>query len=163
APFDAETARQRGLVDDLLYPDQFLDQVKKRLGRKPTLLPIEEYRPEPAFAARQIAVVFALGTIVRGNGGTAPSPEESYRAADRMDEVLRDLREDDSVAAVVLRIDSPGGSAMASDLILRQVEKLKQKKPVVVSMSDAAASGGYYIAAKATKIVAEPATLTGSI
>ncbi|MFY9820355.1 MAG: signal peptide peptidase SppA [Thermoanaerobaculia bacterium] len=163
APYDAETARQRGLVDDLLYPDQFLDRLKQRLGRKPALLPIEDYRPEPAFATKQIAIVFALGTIVRGGGGTAPWTEESYLGADKMAEVLRDLREDDSVAAVVLRIDSPGGSALASDLILRQVEKLKKKKPVVVSMSDEAASGGYYIAAKATKIVAEPATLTGSI
>jgi protease-4 len=163
APYAAETARARGLVDDLLYPDQFLDLLRKRLGRKPVLLPIEEYRPEPAFAARQVAIVFALGTIVRGGGGTAPWTEESYLGSDKMAEVLHDLREDDSVAAVVLRIDSPGGSALASDLILRQVEKLKQKKPVVVSMSDAAASGGYYIAAKATRIVAEPATLTGSI
>ncbi|PYQ61460.1 MAG: signal peptide peptidase SppA [Acidobacteria bacterium] len=67
------------------------------------------------------------------------------------------------IAAVVLRIDSPGGSALASDLILREVEKLREKKPVVVSMSDTAASGGYYIAARADKIVAEPASLTGSI
>jgi len=164
APYDAETARQRGLVDDLAYPDQFLELLKKRLGgRKPKLLPIEEYRPEPVFASRQIAVVFALGTIVRGGGGTAPWTEETFLGSDRMAEVLHDLREDDAVAAVVLRIDSPGGSALASDLILRQVEKLRQKKPVVVSMSDTAASGGYYIAARASKIVAEPATLTGSI
>ncbi|MBW8878183.1 MAG: signal peptide peptidase SppA [Acidobacteria bacterium] len=163
APYDAETARKRGLVDDLAYPDQFLDHLQQRLGRKPSLLPIEEYRPEPVFAARQVAVVFALGTIVRGGGGTAPWTEESYLGSDKMAEVLHDLREDDSVAAVVLRIDSPGGSALASDLILRQVERLKQKKPVVVSMSDTAASGGYYIAARASKIVAEPATLTGSI
>jgi protease-4 len=164
APYDAETALKRGLVDDLLYPDQFLDLLKKRLsGHKPSLLPIEEYKTEPAFAARQVAIVFALGTIVRGGGGTAPWTEESYLGSDTMAEVLHDLREDASVAAVVLRIDSPGGSALASDLILRQVEKLKQKKPVVVSMSDEAASGGYYIAVKATRIVAEPATLTGSI
>ncbi|HEX3555719.1 MAG TPA: signal peptide peptidase SppA [Thermoanaerobaculia bacterium] len=163
APYDAETARKRGLVDDLAYPDEFLDHLRQRLGRKPALLPIEEYRPEPVFAARQVAVVFALGTIVRGGGGTAPWTEESYLGSDKMAEVLRDLREDGSVAAVVLRIDSPGGSALASDLILRQVERLKQKKPVVVSMSDTAASGGYYIAARASKIVAEPATLTGSI
>ena len=71
--------------------------------------------------------------------------------------------EDDSVVAVVLRIDSPGGSALASDLILREVDLLRAKKPVVVSMSDVAASGGYYIAARATRIVAEPATITGSI
>jgi protease-4 len=163
APYDAETARQRGLVDDLAYPDQFLDRLKQRTGRKPALLPIEEYRPEPAFAVKRVAVVFALGTIVRGMGGAAPWTEETYLGSDKMAEVLHDLREDGSVAAVVLRVDSPGGSALASDLILRQVEKLKQKKPVIVSMSDYAASGGYYIAAKATRIVAEPATLTGSI
>jgi protease-4 len=163
APYDAGTARQRGLVDDLSYPDQFLDLLKQRVGHKPALLPIEEYRPEPAFATKRMAVVFALGTIVRGSGGAAPWTEETYLGSDRMAEVLHDLREDDSVAAVVLRVDSPGGSALASDLILRQVEKLRQKKPVIVSMSDYAASGGYYIAAKATRIVAEPATLTGSI
>ncbi len=163
APYDAETARKRGLVDDLAYPDQFLDHLKQRVGRKPTLLPIEEYRPEPAFATKRVAIVFALGTIVRGTGGAAPWTEETYLGSDKMAEVLHDLREDGSVAAVVLRVDSPGGSALASDLILRQVEKLKQKKPVIVSMSDYAASGGYYIAAKATRIVAEPATLTGSI
>ena len=77
--------------------------------------------------------------------------------------MLRDVGEDGSIAAVVLRIDSPGGSALASDFMLREIEKLKEKKPVVVSMSDEAASGGYYIAAKANRIVAEPATLTGSI
>jgi len=163
APYDAETARRRGLVDDLSYPDQFLDLLKQRAGRKPALLPIEEYRPEPVFATKRVAVVFALGTIVRGMGGAAPWTEETYLGSDKMAEVLHDLREDGSVAAVVLRVDSPGGSALASDLILRQVEKLKQKKPVIVSMSDYAASGGYYIAAKATRIVAEPATLTGSI
>jgi protease-4 len=78
-------------------------------------------------------------------------------------EILSDLAADDGVAAVVLRIDSPGGSALASDLILREVELVAARKPLVVSMSDVAASGGYYIAAKAHKIVAEPATLTGSI
>jgi protease-4 len=73
------------------------------------------------------------------------------------------VAEDDGIPAVVLRIDSPGGSALASDLILHEVERLRRKKPVIVSMSDYAASGGYYIAARATRIVAEAATLTGSI
>ncbi|HSS47384.1 MAG TPA: S49 family peptidase, partial [Thermoanaerobaculia bacterium] len=142
APYDAEAALKRGLVDDLLYPDQFLDHLKKRLGRKPTLLPVEEYRPEPAFAARQVAIVFALGTIVRGGGGAAPWTEESYLGSDDFATVLRDVGDDRAVAAVVLRIDSPGGSALASDFMLREIEKLEEKKPVVVSMSDEAASGG---------------------
>ena len=114
-------------------------------------------------AGKRVAVVFALGTIVRGGGGSAPWTQESYLGSDDFATVLRDVGEDRAVAAVVLRIDSPGGSALASDFMLREIEKLKEKKPVVVSMSDEAASGGYYIAAKANKIVAEPATLTGSI
>ena len=163
APFSAQEALARGLVDQLSYPDQFRDHLRRRVGRRPAYLAIEDYQPRRSFAARRVAVVFALGTIVRGRGGTAPWTEETFLGSDDMASLLRDMAEDESVAAVVLRIDSPGGSALASDLILREVEKLKQKKPVVVSMSDAAASGGYYIAVGASKIVAEPATLTGSI
>ena len=103
--------------------------LEKRLGRKPALLPIEDYRPEPAFAGKRVAIVFALGTIVRGGGGTAPWTEEIYLGSDEMARrAPRRLREDDSMAAVVLRIDSPGGSALASDLILREVEKLKREE-----------------------------------
>jgi protease-4 len=163
APYSAQEALRLGLVDQISYPDQFRDHLEKRVGRKPAYVKIEEYHPAPAFAAKRVAVVFALGTIVRGPGGTAPWTEEVYMGSDDMASLLRDMAEDDSVVAVVLRVDSPGGSALASDFILREVEKLKQKKPIVVSMSDTAASGGYYIAAKASRIVAEPATLTGSI
>jgi protease-4 len=163
APYSAEEALARGLVDRLSYPDEFKDHLEKRAGRKPAYVPIEDYRPGPVLAGRRVAVVFALGTLVRGNGGSAPWTQESYLGSDDFANVLHDVGDDGSIAAVVLRIDSPGGSALASDFILRQIEKLKERKPVVVSMSDEAASGGYYIAAKADKIVAEPATLTGSI
>jgi protease IV len=163
APFSAQEALARGLIDQLSYPDQFRDALKKRAGGEPTYLAIEDYRPAPARAGRHVAVVFALGTIVRGSGGTAPWTEEAFLGSDDMASLLRQVGDDRSISCVVLRIDSPGGSALASDLILREVEKLGEKKPVVVSMSDTAASGGYYIAAKARKIVAEPATLTGSI
>jgi protease IV len=164
APFSAAEAVKRGLVDQLSYPDQFRDHLKRRAGgREPAYLAIEDYRPARPLARKRVAIVFALGTIVRGTGGTAPWTEEVFLGSDDMASLLRDMAEDDSVAAVVLRIDSPGGSPLASDLILRAVEKLREKKPVVVSMSDMAASGGYYIAARASKIVAEPATLTGSI
>ncbi len=163
APFSAAEAVKRGLIDQLSYPDQFRDHLKKRLGREPSYLAIEDYRPARSLSARRIAVVFALGTLVRGHGGTAPWTEEIFLGSDDMAALLRNMAEDDSISSVVLRIDSPGGSALAADLILREVGKLKDKKPVVVSMSDMAASGGYYIAARATKIVAEPATLTGSI
>jgi len=163
APFSAQEALRRGLVDQLSYPDQFSDHLKKRLGGEPHYVEIEDYQPAQALAARHVAVVFALGTIVRGAGGSAPWTDETYLGSDDFAALLRDMAEDDSVSAVVLRIDSPGGSALASDFMLRAVEKLKRQKPVIVSMSDTAASGGYYIAAKATRIVAEPATLTGSI
>jgi protease IV len=163
APYSAEEALARGLVDQLSYPDQFRDHLEKRLGRTPEYVAIEDYHPRPVIAGKRVAVVFALGEIVRGGGGAAPWSEEASLGSDDVANQLRDLAGDDSVAAVVLRIDSPGGSPLASDLILREVVKLEEKKPVVVSMSDIAASGGYYIAAKATRIVAEPATLTGSI
>jgi protease-4 len=163
APYSADEALARGLVDRLSYPDEFKAALEKRVGRKPDYVAIEDYRPRPVLAGKRVAVVFALGTIVRGGGGSAPWTEESYLGSDDFATVLRDVGDDRSVAAVVLRIDSPGGSALASDFMLREVERLEERKPVVVSMSDEAASGGYYIAARANKIVAEPATLTGSI
>ncbi len=112
---------------------------------------------------RRVAVLFAQGAIVRGDSGSDPFASERLLGSADMATELRDLAEDDAVVAVVLRIDSPGGSALASDLILREVELLAAEKPLVVSMSDVAASGGYYIAARASRIVAEPATITGSI
>jgi protease-4 len=163
APFSAEEAVERGLVDQISYPDQFRDHLKTRMGREPSYPAIEDYHPARSLTARRVAVVFVLGTLVRGHGGTAPWTDEVFLGSDDMAALLRDMAKDDGVSSVVLRIDSPGGSALAADLILREVDKLKDKKPVVVSMSDMAASGGYYIAARATKIVAEPATLTGSI
>lgn len=163
APWSAQEALARGLVDRLAYPDEFKAALEKRVGRKPSWLSIEDYSPSSPIAGKRVAVVFALGEIVRGSGGAAPWTDEVYLGSDDMARVLRDVGEDRSIAAVVLRIDSPGGSALASDFILREVERLREKKPVIVSMSDTAASGGYYIAARADKIVAEPATLTGSI
>ena len=163
APWSADEALARGLVDRLAYPDEFKAHLEKRVGRKPSWVSIEDYSPSAPLAGKRVAVVFALGEIVRGGGGAAPWTNEVYLGSDDMARVLREVGEDRSIAAVVLRVDSPGGSALASDLILREVEKLRDKKPVIVSMSDLAASGGYYIAAKADKIVAEPATLTGSI
>lgn len=164
APYDAAQALRLRLVDALAYPDEFRALVEQRGGGEPRLLDIADYRPPTAaLGGRTVAVLFAGGAIVRGRGGVDGFTGELFLGSDDLHQQLEDLREDDAVAAVVLRIDSPGGSALASDLILRDVERLATQKPVVVSMSDVAASGGYYIAAKARTIVAEAATITGSI
>lgn len=163
APYGAERAKELGLVDAVVYPDGFRDDIEAAAGGDPDLVSIERYDHRPRSSGRRLAVVFAEGTILRGGGGIQPWTEEAFLGSADLGPLLRDLGEDDDVAGVVLRIDSPGGSALASDLILREVERLASQKPVVVSMSDVAASGGYYIASKATKILAEPGTITGSI
>lgn len=163
APHTAEEALEAGLVDELLYPDQFRDRVEELAGGEPRLVHLDGFGRRGRVAGNRVAVVFAAGTIIRGAGGVEPWTEELFVGSDDLTRIFRDLAESRSVRAVVLRVDSPGGSALASDLILRELDLLAQEKPVVVSMSDLAASGGYYIASKARAIVAEPATITGSI
>ncbi len=113
--------------------------------------------PDMAREANEVAVVYATGAIVPGRG----TPDQI--GGDRLAKTLRELRQDQTVAAVVLRLNSRGGSATASEIIAREVELTAQEKPVVVSMGDYAASGGYWISAPADEIVAEPTTITGSI
>jgi len=108
-----------------------------------------------------IAVVYAVGGIVSGEGGT--SLQGQTVGADTLTRALNDAADDDRARAIVFRVDSPGGSALASDLVWRATQQARRRKPVIVSMSDVAASGGYYMAAGANRIVAQPATLTGSI
>lgn len=166
APLSAKDALDKGLVDELAYPDEFRADLEKLGGGEARRVDFLDYARAATArvpGGKRIVILFAQGAIVRGDGGSDPFASEVLLGSTDMASELRALAEDDSVVAVVLRIDSPGGSALASDLILREVEQLRAKKPVVVSMSDVAASGGYYIAARATRIVAEPATLTGSI
>jgi protease-4 len=165
APYGADQALELQLVDRLAYPDQFEDGLTTALGDDEwRWVEIADYQPpSPGFGKAKIAMVFAQGEIVRGPGGFDPWSRQTFIGADGFGEVLEGLIEDESIAAVVLRVDSPGGSAQASDLLLRQVERLSEVKPVVVSMSSLAASGGYYISAKSGHIVAEATTLTGSI
>jgi protease-4 len=162
APYDAEQALAAGLVDQLAYPDEFRSKIEA-LGAEARQVRLVDYRGPRPFRGRRLAVVFAQGTILRGTGGVQPWSEEIFLGSADLGELLRELGEDHGLQAVVLRIDSPGGSALASDLILREVSRLAEVKPVVASFSDVAASGGYYIAARATRIVAEAGTLTGSI
>jgi len=164
APLTADEALQEGLVDSLAYPDEYEESLLGSSSEEPRLVALSDYAPPGIpFAKSSVAVVFTQGTIVRGSNGTDPWSQQRYAGSETLGEILRQLADDPDVAAVVLRVDSPGGSALASDLMLREVIRLAERKPIVVSMSDVAASGGYYIASKATGIVAEPTTITGSI
>lgn len=161
-PYTAGEAQAAGLVDELLYPDELDERIRDEVGAAARFVTTEEYAPA-AGSGRSIALVFAQGTIVRGADGLDPWTRQRTIGSNDLAALLASLAEDASTRAVVLRVDSPGGSALASDLILRQATLLAEAKPLVVSMSSLAASGGYYISARARSIVAEAGTLTGSI
>jgi protease IV len=170
APLNAATSLKDHLVDRLEYADQFRDRIKNYGGIKHSLIGYRNYaRPRlfNGFGAShdRIAVIYAVGAIQRGAGGFDPllSPGGRAMSSDDMVRAFRTAREDDSIDAVVFRINSPGGSVLASELIRRAVELTAKRKPVVVSMSSYAASGGYWISTPAAKMIAEPATITGSI
>jgi len=171
APYNATQAKSLGLIDDAFYRVQVDNELKSRLGYKESdkLRTIRggEYRDIPSDTlglnnGARVAVIYASGAINVGRSSGGPLGGEMV-GADTIVKAVNDAAADDSIKAIVLRVDSPGGSALASDLMWYAIENAKAKKPVVVSMADAAASGGYYIACNANKIVAQPATLTGSI
>lgn len=158
--------RTAGLVDDT----QFLDDLRAALiGADGRWLPADDYaaarRPLPGApsARRRMAVIYGVGTVTTGESRSRPGGGDGAMGADTLGEAFRDAAADDGVSAIVFRIDSPGGSALAADLIWQAAHAARERKPVVVSMSDVAASGGYYVAAPATRVVADPGTLTGSI
>ncbi len=162
----ASDAKNLKMVDDLWYKDQLLAELNKRLGQgekdKIHMVDMGKYAnvnvpgSEPDGEGK-IAIIYATGEINSGEGS------DNSIGSERISEAIRKARKDDKINAVVLRVNSPGGSALASDIIWREVELTRQKKPVVVSMGDVAASGGYYIAAPASYIFAQPNTITGSI
>ena len=162
-PFLPEDAVRAGLVDDVAYEDEVDDKVTLAKG-KPRYTNEHDYRRVSAQSlglnkGQRIAILYAVGMI-----STGQSPDGAQVVgSETMVEALRKIRADKSIKAVVIRIDSPGGSAIASDVIWREVMLTRAEKPVIASMSDVAASGGYYIAMPAHQIVAQPATLTGSI
>jgi len=166
-PFDAGQAKQAGLVDELAYRDQALDAARGKAGAEAKTMKLGRYvatsdAPKPK--GDPVALVYAVGAITRGDGGQTSPLGGTTLGADRVAKAIEDATADEKVKAIVLRIDSPGGSYVASDTIRRAVERARAKgKPVVASMGNAAASGGYYIALAAERIVAEPATITGSI
>ena len=171
APYTAEQAKAAGLIDGTLYHDDVEKELKKRLGYGENdelhIARGSDYRQISQESlglnkGEKIAVVFAAGDIVSGKSSFGGNGETTI-GSDSLVKTINEARDDKSIKAIILRIDSPGGSGLASDIIWRAIETAKAKKPVVVSMSDVAASGGYYIACNANKIVAEPSTITGSI
>ncbi len=177
----AEQARSRGLVDGLEYWPDLLERLRRDTGSSPRLaypksldLPdisslfgmiqlLTRRRQATSEGRTRVALLVADGPIQMGRAADDPFAARSVVAADDMLEAIEAIARDDTIEAVVLRIDSPGGSALASDLIWRALVRLGGKRPIVASLSSTAASGGYYIASAAQQIVAQPTTLTGSI
>lgn len=160
---NADDALKYKFIDAKLYKDELLSEIKTRLGLQETedisAVSLLKYasKPKDFSSNNEVAVLYAYGDIVDGEG------ESGQIGGDKISRELRKLRQDDNVKAVVLRVNSGGGSALASEIIWREVELTKKVKPIMVSMGDYAASGGYYIAAAADSIIAEDNTLTGSI
>ncbi|SMB91122.1 signal peptide peptidase SppA, 67K type [Hymenobacter roseosalivarius DSM 11622] len=162
---NADDAKRLGLVTDLGYYDQALSLMKKKAGveadKKLGLVSLSTYQrgqsDDKGSGSNRIAVIYADGDIVTGKG------DNNDVGSTRFAEAIRQARLDDKVKAVVLRVNSPGGSSLASDIIYREVVLTKKVKPIVCSMSDVAASGGYFIAMACDTIVAHPNTITGSI
>lgn len=159
-------AKQNGMLDEAIYGDEYKSKLKALSGiendKELKKITLKNYISTgkgrvKSTAKDKIAVLYAQGEIRYGKG------DENYIGQESIIKALEKIRKNKNIKAVVLRVNSPGGSAMASDLIWREIELTKKEKPVVVSMGNLAASGGYYIACNADKIYAEPTTITGSI
>ncbi|WP_321474389.1 signal peptide peptidase SppA [uncultured Paludibaculum sp.] len=166
-PFLAPAAQSRGLVDELSYESDVQEKLATaaHLSASQSIAAREYLRTAPDNAGRKvrnIAYLVAQGDIVRGSIANLLGDERGINPQ-TMGRQLRQIGDDPSIRGVILRIDSPGGDAIASDEILDEVKKLSRKKPMVISMSDVAASGGYYIAMSGDPVIAYPGTLTGSI
>jgi len=161
----ANDAFKNKLIDGLKYDDEWKAEVSKKLGQKTTdkinFITASKYSKAVEFkntdASDKIAVIYAEGDIVDGKG------DDDNVSSDKFKNLIRKARMDNSIKAIVFRVNSPGGSSLASDVIWREVSLARKEKPVVVSMGDVAASGGYYISCNADSIFADYTTITGSI
>ena len=167
APLFADEAKEAQLVDRIGYRDEALAEAYHLAGSGAELMSLSRYidgAGRPHTKGPGIALIYGTGLIVQGGGEKNPLTQTAEMNAREVARAFRDAFRDSDVRAILFRIDSPGGSAVASETIWREVVRARERgKPVIVSMSSTAGSGGYYIAAPADKIVAEPATLTGSI
>ena len=161
--FNAQKALEYGLVDNLYFKDQVLDELKGLTGSNKSINAVgnanyaKSYKDKNV-SKNEVAVIYASGQIFDGKGN-----EEQAIYSENLSKTIRKAREDKNVKAIVLRVNSPGGSALASAIIGRELDLTKEVKPVIVSMGNYAASGGYWISAKADYIFADPTSLTGSI
>jgi len=168
APLLAQEALEAKLVDGLLYRDEVYAKVKEAAGEGAQLLYLEKYleragRPNQT-GPQTVALIYGAGEISRGQSRANPMSGDVTMGSDTVAAAFRKAVEDERVKAIVFRVDSPGGSYVASDSVRREVQRAREKgKPVIVTMGTYAASGGYFVAMDADKVVAQPGTLTGSI
>lgn len=164
--FDGDKLVETNMIDGLIYYDEMLSLLKQKMGVEEEddleAISLSKYNEVPSkkkkeYTRDKVAVIYGTGTVIDGNYG------EGYVGSERIAKAIRKARRDKSVKAIVLRVNSPGGSMIASDVIYREVKLAAQEKPLVASMGNVAASGGYYIAAPADTILASPNTITGSI
>ena len=167
APLLASEAKEVGLVDDLLYRDEVVARVEEGWGRGAKKLAIGEYLRRAGRPHRRgptVALIYGTGAITRGKSRFDPLTRALSMGSDDVAKAFRTAIENKRVKAVVFRVDSPGGSASASEVIRREVDRAREAgKPVIVSMGDLAGSGGYWVSVTANKILAQPGTITGSI
>lgn len=159
---NATSALQNKLIDASIYEDEYKVKIEESVGGEFTSISLADYIKSgkgkaAGYHKNKIAVLYAQGEILYGEGG------EEYIGQGLINRTIRKIRKDKNIKALVVRVNSPGGSALTSELIWRELELTKKEKPVVISMGNVAASGGYYIACNANKIIAEPTTITGSI
>jgi protease-4 len=165
APHLPEKAISTKMVDELGYMDQVKDAIEKLNDKKPNYVPFDSYAHSlnPPPKGKKIAIIYAEGTIAKGKAQWNPLSDEFAMDAVEIAKSIRNAAEDSSISAIILRVDSGGGNPFASELIGREMDRAKAKKPTIASLSNYAASGGYWIVCNAHKIVAQPSTLTGSI
>jgi protease IV len=166
-PFPSLEAVEAGLVDELLYLDQVRDRLEDETGVEAEGVGASNYLSRSGRGwdrGTRVALVYGVGPVLRGSGGYDPLTGGTTFGADRVAAAIREATDDDRVRAILFRVNSPGGSWVASDQVRRALERAREQgKPVVVSMGDVAASGGYLVAVDADRILAHPSTLTGSI
>ena len=166
-PFMGASALAEGLVDSLAYSDEVRELIKREWGKETEFLSVGEYlkRTDDLYGeGTTVALIYGIGAVHRGKSNYDPAYASTTMGANTLTKAFRSAVKDEDVRAILFRIDSPGGSYVASDAIWREVAKAKQaEKPVIASMGNVAGSGGYFVAMNADKIVAQPGTLTGSI